>query len=162
MNDYQIKWVAKVFCDGKFSNPIRGDSNNSSHNPCSMTVASLLLRKQLKTTRLPFCCKLFSVIWSVLQDDNLIHFRSALASSNSCGLQTLHCFLFLGLMMNYHWKLQCMYFRFHFQKNPQWKCHSQGHWLTLKVNVVGDKSASVIFVSRFPISRAGIKRESSL
>ena len=86
----------------------------------------------------------------------MIHFRSALASSNSCGLQTLHCFLFLGLMMNYHWKLQCMYFRFHFQKNPQWKCHSQGHWLTLKVNVVGDKSASVIFVSRFPISRAGI------
>ena len=49
---------------------------------------------------------------------------SSLASSNSCGLQTLHCFLFLGLKMNYHWKLQCMYFRFHFQKNPQWKCHS--------------------------------------
>ena len=37
-----------------FSNPIRGDSNNSSLSPCSMPVASLLLRKQLKTTRLPF------------------------------------------------------------------------------------------------------------
>ena len=32
----------------------------------------------------------------------------------------------------------------------------------LEVNVVGDKSASAIFVSRFAISRAGIKRESSL
>ena len=25
-----------------------------------------------------------------------------------------------------------VYFRFHFQKNPQWKCHSQNHWLIWK------------------------------
>ena len=32
----------------------------------------------------------------------------------------------------------------------------------LEVNVVGDKSAFAIFVSRFPVSPAGIERESSL
>ena len=37
-----------------------------------------------------------------------------------------------------------------------------GSLADLEVNVVGEKSASAIFVSRFPISRAGIKRESSL
>ena len=37
-----------------------------------------------------------------------------------------------------------------------------GSLADLEVNVVDEKSASAIFVSRFPISRAGIKRESSL
>ena len=40
-------------------NPFRGDSHHSSLSPCPMPVASLLLRKQLKTTRLPFLVNCF-------------------------------------------------------------------------------------------------------
>ena len=82
-------------------------------------LASLLLRKQLQKNRLPFLVNCFSnLISSRGWQLDEIQFRSALAlaSSNSCGIQSLHCFLFLGLMMNYHWKLQCMYLVFIFRR----------------------------------------------
>ena len=41
------------------------------------------------------------------------------------------------------------------------KYHSQS-LVELEVNAVGDKSASAIFIFRFPVSRAGKKREFSL
>ena len=51
--------------------------------------------KTAENNQAAISCKLFTVISSVLQDDNLIQLRSALAlslaSSNSCELQSLHC-----------------------------------------------------------------------
>ena len=54
-------------------------------------------------------------------------------------------------------------FSFSFSEESSAEMSWSGSLADLEViYVVGDKSASAIFVSRFPISRAGIKRESSL
>ena len=53
-------------------------------------------------------------------------------------------------------------FSFSFSEESSVEMSWSGSRAELEVNVVGDKSASALFVSRFPISRAGIKRESSL
>ena len=53
-------------------------------------------------------------------------------------------------------------FSFSFSGESSVEMSWSGSLVDLEVNVVGDKSASAIFVSRFPIFRAGIKRESSL
>ena len=113
-----------------------------------------------KTNRLPFLVKCFQSVWSVLRDDNnliqLIGFDIVEL------LQTLGFALLSGSDDNYQWKLQCIYFRFHFhfQKYPQWNIIES--LAELEVNVVGDKSAYAIFIFRFPVSRAGKKREFSL
>ena len=52
-------------------------------------------------------------------------------------------------------------FSFSFSEESSVEMSQSGSLADLEVNVVGDKSVSAIFVSRFPISRAGIKRESS-
>ena len=53
-------------------------------------------------------------------------------------------------------------FSFSFSEESSVEMSWSGSMAELEVNVVGDKSTSAIFVARFPISRAGIKRESSL
>ena len=54
-------------------------------------------------------------------------------------------------------------FSFSFSEESSAEMSWSGSLADLEViYVVGDKSTSAIFVSRFPISRAGIKRESSL
>ena len=53
-------------------------------------------------------------------------------------------------------------FSFSFSEESSVEMSWSGSLADLEANVVCDKSASAVFVSRFPISRAGIKRESSL
>ena len=53
-------------------------------------------------------------------------------------------------------------FLFSFSEESSVKISQSGSLADLEVNVVGDKSAYAIFVSRFLISRTGIKRESFL
>ena len=52
-------------------------------------------------------------------------------------------------------------FSFSFSEVSSVKYHSQS-LAELEVNVVGDKSASAIFIFRFPVSHVGKKREFSL
>ena len=65
-------------------------------------------------------------------------------------------------MMNYSLEASVYVFLVSISEEPSAEMSLSGLPADLEVNVVGDKSASAIFVSRFPISRAGIKRESSL
>ena len=50
-------------------------------------------------------------------------------------------------------------FSFSFSEVFSVKDHSQSQLAELEVNVAGDKSASAIFILRFPVSHEGKKRE---
>ena len=66
-------------------------------------------------------------------------------------LQTLGFALLFGPDDNYHWKLQLYIFVFVFRGIFSEISYSES-LAEVEVNVVGDKSASAIFIFRFPMS----------
>ena len=114
MNDCQINESQKLFVMGNFQFRF----------VVTATVLLLVLVHALcffvfaKTNRLPFL--VFLVVLSVLRDDNRDDNLIQLIGFDIVELlQNLSFALLSGSDDNYQWKVQCIYFRFHFQRYPQ-------------------------------------------